>query len=48
VPDRTYPALPDGDFGILDAYVGALRGARRLIYLENQIPDGRIHPRGMG
>ena len=36
VPDRTYPALPDGDFSILDAYMGALRGARRLIYLENQ------------
>jgi phosphatidylserine/phosphatidylglycerophosphate/cardiolipin synthase-like enzyme len=36
VPDGTYPALPNGDFGILEAYVGALRGARRLIYLENQ------------
>ena len=36
VPERTYDALPDGDFGILEAYVGALRRARRLIYIENQ------------
>jgi phosphatidylserine/phosphatidylglycerophosphate/cardiolipin synthase-like enzyme len=36
VPEKTYPALPRGDFGILEAYMGALRGARRLIYLENQ------------
>ncbi len=36
VPEDTYPALRDGDFSILDAYTGALRGARRLIYLENQ------------
>jgi phosphatidylserine/phosphatidylglycerophosphate/cardiolipin synthase-like enzyme len=36
VPDGTYPAIPDGDFGILESYMGALRGARRLIYLENQ------------
>jgi phosphatidylserine/phosphatidylglycerophosphate/cardiolipin synthase-like enzyme len=36
VPERTYAALPGGDFGVLESYVGALRGARRLIYLENQ------------
>jgi phosphatidylserine/phosphatidylglycerophosphate/cardiolipin synthase-like enzyme len=36
VPEKTYPALPRGDFGILEAYTGALRRARQLIYLENQ------------
>ncbi|MBJ7596440.1 MAG: phosphatidylserine/phosphatidylglycerophosphate/cardiolipin synthase family protein [Candidatus Dormibacteraeota bacterium] len=36
VPERTYPALPDGDFSVLEAYVGALRRAHRLIYIENQ------------
>ena len=36
VPDHTYRALPRGDFSILEAYMGALRGARRLVYLENQ------------
>lgn len=36
VPEKTYPALPRGDFSILEAYMGALRLARHLIYLENQ------------
>jgi len=36
VPERVYRALPDGDFRILESYLGALRGARRFIYLENQ------------
>jgi phosphatidylserine/phosphatidylglycerophosphate/cardiolipin synthase-like enzyme len=36
VPEKTYPALPRGDFGLLEAYMGALRQARDLIYLENQ------------
>jgi phosphatidylserine/phosphatidylglycerophosphate/cardiolipin synthase-like enzyme len=36
VPEKTYRALPQGDFGILEAYTGALRRARQLIYLENQ------------
>ena len=36
VPERTYPDLPKGDFGIFEAYMGALRRAQRLIYLENQ------------
>jgi phosphatidylserine/phosphatidylglycerophosphate/cardiolipin synthase-like enzyme len=36
VPDHTYEFVPNGDFRILDAYVRALRAARRLIYLENQ------------
>jgi phosphatidylserine/phosphatidylglycerophosphate/cardiolipin synthase-like enzyme len=36
VPDGTYGFVPHGDFRILDAYVRALRSARRLIYLENQ------------
>ena len=36
VPEKTYPALPKGDFSVLEAYMGAMRRARRLIYLENQ------------
>jgi phosphatidylserine/phosphatidylglycerophosphate/cardiolipin synthase-like enzyme len=36
VPEKTYPALPRGDFGLLEAYAGAIRRARDLIYLENQ------------
>jgi phosphatidylserine/phosphatidylglycerophosphate/cardiolipin synthase-like enzyme len=36
VPERTYSPLADGEFSILQAYIGALRGARRLVYIENQ------------
>ncbi len=36
VPEQTYDGLPDGDFSALEAYIGALRSARRLIYIENQ------------
>jgi phosphatidylserine/phosphatidylglycerophosphate/cardiolipin synthase-like enzyme len=36
VPEHVYDALPKGEFSILQAYTGALRAARRLIYLENQ------------
>jgi phosphatidylserine/phosphatidylglycerophosphate/cardiolipin synthase-like enzyme len=36
VPERVYPALPGGDFRILEAYVRALRSAERLVYLESQ------------
>jgi phosphatidylserine/phosphatidylglycerophosphate/cardiolipin synthase-like enzyme len=36
IPERVYSAVPRGDFRILESYVRALRGARRLIYLENQ------------
>jgi phosphatidylserine/phosphatidylglycerophosphate/cardiolipin synthase-like enzyme len=36
VPERTYPALPRGEFSVLEAYMRALRSARSLIYLENQ------------
>jgi len=36
VPERVYDSLPRGDFSILEAYVGALRAARSLVYLENQ------------
>jgi phosphatidylserine/phosphatidylglycerophosphate/cardiolipin synthase-like enzyme len=36
VPEKTYARLPKGDFTILEAYVGAIRQAKRLIYLENQ------------
>jgi phosphatidylserine/phosphatidylglycerophosphate/cardiolipin synthase-like enzyme len=36
VPERIYDALPRGDFSLLEAYVGALRGAERYVYLESQ------------
>jgi len=36
VAEDMYGAIPHGDFRILEAYVRALRGAQRLIYLENQ------------
>ena len=36
VPEHVYDALPRGDFRILEAYAGALRGAKRLVYLESQ------------
>jgi phosphatidylserine/phosphatidylglycerophosphate/cardiolipin synthase-like enzyme len=36
VPERIYKAVPKGEFSILESYVGALRSAERLIYLENQ------------
>jgi phosphatidylserine/phosphatidylglycerophosphate/cardiolipin synthase-like enzyme len=36
VPENTYPPLAGGDFSVLQAYVGALRGAQRLVYIENQ------------
>jgi phosphatidylserine/phosphatidylglycerophosphate/cardiolipin synthase-like enzyme len=37
MPENAYPSvLPRGEFSALEAYVRALRGARRLIYLENQ------------
>jgi phosphatidylserine/phosphatidylglycerophosphate/cardiolipin synthase-like enzyme len=36
VPEKVYSFLPDGQFRILEAYIRALRSARRLIYLENQ------------
>jgi phosphatidylserine/phosphatidylglycerophosphate/cardiolipin synthase-like enzyme len=36
VPEKVYDAVPRGDFSILEAYAGALRAARRLVYLENQ------------
>ena len=36
VPEHLYEAVPDGDFSILESYVGALRGARDFVYLENQ------------
>jgi phosphatidylserine/phosphatidylglycerophosphate/cardiolipin synthase-like enzyme len=36
VPEHTYTSLPRGDFSVLDAYMGAFRNARRLIYIENQ------------
>ncbi|HEV7649483.1 MAG TPA: phospholipase D family protein [Actinophytocola sp.] len=36
VPDGTYDFAPHGEFTILDAYLRALRSAKRLVYLENQ------------
>jgi phosphatidylserine/phosphatidylglycerophosphate/cardiolipin synthase-like enzyme len=36
VPEKIYKAVPKGDFGILESYVRALRGARKLVYIENQ------------
>jgi phosphatidylserine/phosphatidylglycerophosphate/cardiolipin synthase-like enzyme len=36
VPDGTYEFAPRGEFSVLDAYLRALRSARRLVYLENQ------------
>ena len=36
VPEKIYDALPHGDFGLLEAYVAALRGAERYVYLESQ------------
>ena len=36
VAENMYEALPHGDFRILESYVRAIRGAERLIYLENQ------------
>lgn len=36
VPAKVYKALPRGDYSILASYMGALRSAERLVYLENQ------------
>src|SRR5919202_519272 len=36
VPETAYRVLHEGEFSVLEAYVRALRSARRLIYLENQ------------
>ena len=36
VPAGTYKALPKGDYSILESYLGALRSAEHLVYLENQ------------
>jgi phosphatidylserine/phosphatidylglycerophosphate/cardiolipin synthase-like enzyme len=36
VPEKLYDFAPQGDFRILEAYLRALRSARRLVYLENQ------------
>jgi len=36
LPERIYGFSPRGEFRILEAYRRALRGARRLIYIENQ------------
>jgi phosphatidylserine/phosphatidylglycerophosphate/cardiolipin synthase-like enzyme len=36
VPDGMYRQLPPGEFRILESYLRGLRGAQRLVYLENQ------------
>jgi phosphatidylserine/phosphatidylglycerophosphate/cardiolipin synthase-like enzyme len=36
VPERIYRFAPTGEFRILEAYLRALRSARRFVYIENQ------------
>lgn len=36
VPARVYRSVRQGDYSILEAYIGALRSAERFIYLESQ------------
>ena len=36
MPAKTYRAVRRGDYSILASYMGALRSAERLVYLENQ------------
>ena len=37
IPENVYEkSLPRGDFSLLESYVGAIRSAERLIYIENQ------------
>jgi phosphatidylserine/phosphatidylglycerophosphate/cardiolipin synthase-like enzyme len=36
ISDGMYDAVPHGEFRILEAYLRAIRSARRLVYLENQ------------
>jgi hypothetical protein len=38
VPEKLYEFEPRGDFRIIEAYLRALRSARHLVYLENQLP----------
>jgi phosphatidylserine/phosphatidylglycerophosphate/cardiolipin synthase-like enzyme len=36
IPEGIYRRLPQGEFSVLEAYLRALRSARRFVYLENQ------------
>ena len=36
IPRHVYPFAPRGEYGIHHAYINALRGAKRFVYLENQ------------
>jgi phosphatidylserine/phosphatidylglycerophosphate/cardiolipin synthase-like enzyme len=36
IPEHIYDAEPQGDFGILESYLRALKAAQRFIYIENQ------------
>ena len=36
VPEKLYDFAPRGEFRIIEAYLRALRSAKRLVYLENQ------------
>jgi phosphatidylserine/phosphatidylglycerophosphate/cardiolipin synthase-like enzyme len=36
IPERVYDSMRQGAFGILEAYMRALRSARELVYLESQ------------
>ena len=36
LPSGTYRSVRNGDYSILESYIGALRSAEKIIYLENQ------------
>jgi phosphatidylserine/phosphatidylglycerophosphate/cardiolipin synthase-like enzyme len=36
IPEGVYRSLAQGEFSVLEAYLRALRGAQRFVYLENQ------------
>ena len=36
IPEHVYDQIPDGAFGILEGYMGALRSAQEIVYLESQ------------
>ena len=37
IPENVYErSLPNGDFSVLESYVGAIRAAERFVYIENQ------------
>jgi phosphatidylserine/phosphatidylglycerophosphate/cardiolipin synthase-like enzyme len=36
MPEHVYPELDNGEFSVLESYLGALRSAEKLVYIENQ------------